>query len=64
MSRAGLQRLPPGDADDLGPYGFDSLLAVLTIIELQKEFGVTVPARAVSAASFDTIEHLAALVPG
>lgn len=63
VRRAGLPQLPPGDAEDLGPYGFDSLLAVLTVIELQKEFGIDVPASSVRAVSFDTIEHLAGLVP-
>jgi len=63
VRRAGLRELPPGDADDLGPYGLDSLLAVLTVIEIQKEFATVVPASAVRDASFDTIDHLAALVP-
>ena len=63
LMRAGLPRLPPGDADDLGAYGLDSLLSVLTVIELQKEFGVSIPASAVNAASFDSIDDLAALVP-
>lgn len=63
VRRAGLSRLPPGDADDLGAYGLDSLLSVLIVIELQKEFGTTIPANAVADASFDTINHLATLIP-
>jgi acyl carrier protein len=63
LRRAGLSRLPAGDTDDLGVYGLDSLLSVLTVIELRKEFGTPIPASAVTAASFDSISHLAALVP-
>jgi acyl carrier protein len=63
LRRAGLSRLPPGDADDLGAYGLDSLLSVLTVIELQKEFGITIPASAVMDASFDSIDHLVTLIP-
>jgi acyl carrier protein len=63
LKRAGLARLPPGDADDLRAWGVDSLLAVLAVIELQKEFGVRIPANTVTESSFDNIERLAALVP-
>lgn len=63
LRRAGVSRLPPGDADDLGAYGLDSLLSVLTVIELQKEFGVTIPASAVTDKAFDSINHVASLIP-
>ena len=63
LKRAGLARLPPGNSDDLRGWGIDSLLAVLTVIELQKDFGVRIPAHAITESSFDSIERLAALVP-
>ena len=63
LRRAGMVRLPQGDADDLAACGMDSLLSVLTVIELQKEFATRIPANAVKAASFESINHLAALVP-
>ncbi len=64
LRRAGLARLPPDDSTDLGAYGLDSLLVVLTVIELQKEFQTQIPANAVTAASFASVNHLAALIPG
>ncbi len=63
LRRAGLVRLPRGDADDLVACGMDSLLSVLTVIELQKEFATLIPPHAVKVASFDSVDHLAALVP-
>ena len=63
LRRAGVSRVPPADEDDLGAYGLDSLLSVLTVIELQKEFGIKIPVSAVTAASFDSIDRLAALIP-
>ena len=63
LLRAGLQRLPPGDSDDLGPFGLDSLVAVLTVIELEKEFGVTIPSRALTPHVFDNVSQLATLIP-
>jgi acyl carrier protein len=63
LTRAGLSRLPPGDAGDLAAYGLDSLLSVLTVIEIQKEFGIAIPANVVTDASFDSVNHLATLIP-
>lgn len=63
LERAGLPRVPPDDTSDLARCGLDSLLAVLTIVELQKEFRVTVPAREVTPATFETIESLSSLIP-
>jgi D-alanine--poly(phosphoribitol) ligase subunit 2 len=62
LERAGLPRLPPDDASDLASCGLDSLLAVLTILELQKEFRVTIPAREATPAAFETIESLSFLI--
>jgi acyl carrier protein len=63
LTRAGLERLPPGDADDLHACGLDSLLSVLTIIELQKEFETRIQADRVTESSFDSVDNLATLVP-
>jgi acyl carrier protein len=63
VRRAGLERLPSGNADDLRACGLDSLLSVLTVIELQKEFGIRIPANAVTDSSFACIDNLATLVP-
>jgi acyl carrier protein len=63
LRRAGLARLPQGDGDDLVTCGMDSLLAVLTVIELEREFAARIPANSVRAASFESVNHLAALVP-
>jgi acyl carrier protein len=64
LRRAGLPRLPSRDTDDLAACGLDSLMSVLAVIELQKEFGITIPARSVTGTSFESVERLAALVPG
>jgi acyl carrier protein len=63
VKRAGLARLPPGNADDLRAWGLDSLLCVLTLLEIQKDFGVRIPANTVTESSFDSIEQLAGLIP-
>lgn len=63
LKRAGLVSPPLHDTDDLRACGLDSLLCVLTLIELQREFGVRIPASTVTDSSFDSIDRVAALVP-
>jgi acyl carrier protein len=63
LRRAGLERLPAEDTDDLRACGLDSLLSVLTLVELQREFGIRIPASAVTDTSFASVDHLAALIP-
>jgi D-alanine--poly(phosphoribitol) ligase subunit 2 len=63
LQRAGLPRLPPGDDDDLGACGLDSLLCVMAVVELQKEFEILIPASAITNRSFDSVRELSALIP-
>jgi hypothetical protein len=63
LKRAGLVRMPPGDGEGLAIYGFDSLLSVLAIIEMQEEFGITISAEAIKTDSFNSISMLSKLIP-
>jgi hypothetical protein len=63
LKRAGLARVPPGDGECLAIYGLDSLLSVLAVIEMQKEFGITISADAITIDSFDSVLALSKLVP-
>jgi acyl carrier protein len=63
LLRAGLAHLPPEDSSDLGAYGLDSLVSVLVVIELEKEFGVTIPSRALTREAFHSVAQLACLIP-
>ena len=63
LIRAGLAHAPAGEWEELAAYGLDSLLAVLTVIELQKEFGIIISSRAVQPDSFRNLKRLSDLVP-
>lgn len=63
LKLAGLVRMPPDDSEGLAKYGFDSLLSILAIIEMQKEFRITISAEAIKTDSFSSISTLSMLIP-
>jgi acyl carrier protein len=63
LIRAGLPHVPAGEQEELAAYGFDSLLAVLAVIELQKEFGIVIPSQTIGPGSFRTLRALSRLLP-
>jgi len=63
LKRAGLFRIPTGAEESLAIYGLDSLLAVMTVIEMQKEFRMTILAEDIKPDSFNSILTLSKLIP-
>jgi acyl carrier protein len=63
LVRAGVTRLPPDAGESLTAYGLDSLVSVLIVIELQKEFGIAIPSRLIGPETFGSVKTLAGLVP-
>jgi acyl carrier protein len=59
LRAAGLPEVPENVHEDLSLHGMDSLLMVLSVAELEKEFGIRIPAHAFSEESFQTLEALA-----
>ena len=63
LRRAGLFLIPAGDEEALAPYGFDSLLSVMTVIEMQKEFRITISTESIRPDSFTSVKNLSHLIP-
>jgi acyl carrier protein len=63
LLRAGLARVPAGEEEDLAGYGLDSLISVLMIIEMQKEFGIVISTGRIRPGSFQNMRSLLALLP-
>lgn len=55
---------PAPDSPDalLADYGLDSLMTAMAILELQDEFGVKIPQKAVTPENFESLSSLAALL--
>jgi hypothetical protein len=63
LKRAGMVRIPASDGECLATYGLDSLLSVMAVIEMQKEFEITISAEAIKADSFSSILALSKIIP-
>lgn len=62
LRRAGLAELPDDTRADLRDHGMDSLLIVLSVAELEREFSISIPAERVSEESFRTLHALRILI--
>ncbi len=58
LRAAGMETLPEDVHEDLAVHGMDSLMMVLSVAELEKEFGLRISAQAFSEESFLTLHAL------
>jgi acyl carrier protein len=62
LERAGLAGVPADIHAPLADHGMDSLLMVLSVAELEREFSVTIGTDLFSEAAFDTLAAVQALL--
>jgi acyl carrier protein len=55
LARAGMTELPDDNDTPLADHGMDSLIMVLSVAELEREFGVSITAYEFSEQSFHTL---------
>lgn len=64
--RPHLRMVPPGGViqldDDLGKLGLDSLAAIDVLMEIDSEFGVSIPDELITVDTFDTPGNLLRVV--
>ena len=62
IKRAGLPELPDEPRALLSDYGFDSLMTVLTVSQLEREFQVKIPASTIEDQSFESLASIQAFL--
>lgn len=62
LKLAGLDQLPPEADADLRLYGMDSLMMVLTVIELEAMFGIRITPATFAESHFHSIGSIAEFV--
>jgi acyl carrier protein len=62
LTRAGMTELPDDIDAPLADHGMDSLIMVLSVAELEREFALSITAHAFSEESFRTLGAVRALV--
>ena len=62
IKRAGLPELPDEATAMLSDFGFDSLMTVLTVSQLEKEFKIKIPASAIEDQSFESLASIKAFL--
>ena len=62
LTEVGLEELPADDDAELNDYGFDSLMIVLLVVEIEKDLGIRVPGALATKENFQTISTIAHLV--
>ena len=55
IKRAGLSDLPHESSVTLADFGFDSLMVVLTVSQLEKEFKIKIPASSIEENTFESL---------
>lgn len=58
LKMAGLNEIPQDDGANLALYGFDSLLTVLTVAQLEKEFDIKIESETFDQAHFTSVKSL------
>lgn len=58
----GMPSVPTDPNENLEDHGLDSLMMVLAVAQLEKEFAIKIPGSKVEEANFSTIAQLAQLV--
>lgn len=64
LRAAGMPELPEDVHEQLSLHGMDSLMMVLSVAALEKEFGLRIPAQAFSEEAFETLGTLADFMRG
>jgi acyl carrier protein len=64
LRAAGLPQVPEDVHEELSLHGMDSLMMVLSVAALEKEFALRIPAHAFSEEAFQTLEALAGFMRG
>jgi acyl carrier protein len=64
LRAAGLPEVPEDVHEELSLHGMDSLMMVLSVAALEKEFALLIPAHAFSEEAFKTLESLEAFMRG
>ncbi|NMO13920.1 acyl carrier protein [Pyxidicoccus fallax] len=59
LRAAGMEDLPTGTSESLSAYGMDSLMMVLSVAALEKEFSIRISGRDFSEAAFQNLASLA-----
>lgn len=59
LRAAGMEDVPAGLSEPLSAYGMDSLMMVLSVAALEKEFSLRISGRDFSEAAFSTLDSLA-----
>lgn len=54
--------LPASSTEPLADHGFDSLMIVLTVAQLEKEFGIKIPGAKVDEENFASIDSIGQLL--
>ncbi|MGK5090113.1 acyl carrier protein [Bdellovibrionota bacterium FG-2] len=62
IKRAGLEELPDDPSQNLVDFGFDSLMAVMTVSELEKEFKIKIRAASIEDQTFESLNTLQAFL--
>lgn len=60
LRAAGMAELPASPSEELAAYGMDSLMMVLSVAALEKEFSLRIPGREFSEDVFQDLDSLAA----
>ena len=58
IKRAGLEELPDDISARLEDAGFDSLMVVLTVSQLEKEFKIKIPAASIGDTTFESLSSI------
>ena len=59
LRAAGMEEVPASTSEALEPYGMDSLMMVLSVAALEKEFSLRISGRDFSEAAFTSLDSLA-----
>ena len=62
MRRAGFQDAPNDPRARLADFGFDSLMVVLTVSELEREFAMKIPAASLEERTFESLTEIEAFL--
>lgn len=59
LRAAGMEEVPTSTSEPLSAYGMDSLMMVLSVAALEKEFSIRISGRDFSEAAFKSLASLA-----
>ncbi len=62
LNQVGLDELPSEDDADLSDYGFDSLMIVLLVVEIEKDLGIRIPGSLATKENFESISSIELLI--